>query len=74
MKKLVLIALLLVVVNATADNAINNIPEDKVYKTIIYYEDENGHYKKWERPNQEYRTWTDIDSDMYDYEVIIKID
>ena len=61
---------ILISVSAIADNTINNIPDDPEY--TVYYEDENGHIRKWQ-PKQRYETWTDIDENVYDYEVIIKV-
>lgn len=75
MKKLILAILLSVSVSAVADNRIDGAWLDSIKKEqdrVVYYEDENGHIRKWQ-PAQKYETWTDIDENVYDYEIIIKV-
>jgi len=68
MRKLILALILGLTITANADNAINNIPKDK-----IYYIDENGYIQIWERPKK-YEDWTYVDENGYDYTIKIIIE
>ncbi|MCP3899151.1 MAG: hypothetical protein GY707_05490 [Desulfobacteraceae bacterium] len=83
MRKLILAVVLGLTVNANADSNImydyNPDPRDawrftsdQVWDANTYYIDENGYTQPYDAPIG-YTSWTDIDENVYDYEVKIRI-